>query len=79
MKSSIQLKYSNHMAFSHFHDTTVNNSGLYFIGILVLTVIFGLQYKITIFQRNGVNAVIYEKHMKDAEEFVKDIKLLTGV
>lgn len=52
---------------------------LYFIGILVLTVIFGLQYKITIFQRNGVNAVIYEKHMKDAEEFVKDIKLLTGV
>jgi len=52
---------------------------LYFIGILVLTVIFGLHYKITIFQRNGVNAVIYEKHMKDAEEFVKDIKLLTGV
>lgn len=52
---------------------------LYFIGILVLTVIFGLQYKVTIFQRNGVNAVIYEKHMKDAEEFVKDIKLLTGV
>ena len=28
MKSNIQLKYSNYVAFSHFHRTTVNNSGL---------------------------------------------------
>ena len=28
MKSNIQLKYSNYVAFSHFHGTTVNNSGL---------------------------------------------------
>ena len=28
MKSNIQLKYSNNVAFNHFHGTTVNNSGL---------------------------------------------------
>ena len=35
MKSSIQLKYSNYVAFSHFHGTTVNNSGL-ISGVLFL-------------------------------------------
>ena len=28
MKCNKQLKYSNHVAFSHFHSTAVNNSGL---------------------------------------------------
>ena len=28
MKCNRQLKYSNHVAFSHFHGTAVNNSGL---------------------------------------------------
>ena len=28
MKCNKQLKYSNHVAFSHFHGTAVNNSGL---------------------------------------------------
>ena len=33
MKSNIQLKYSNYVAFSHVHSFSVNNSGLckYFI------------------------------------------------
>ena len=28
MKCNKQLKYSNYVAFSHFHGTAVNNSGL---------------------------------------------------
>ncbi len=28
MKCNKQLKYSNHVAFGHFHGTAVNNSGL---------------------------------------------------
>ena len=28
MKSNIQLKYSNYVAFSHFHGYAVNNPGL---------------------------------------------------
>ena len=28
MKCNKQLKYSNHVAFSHFHSTAVNNSGV---------------------------------------------------
>ena len=28
MKSNKQLKYSNYVAFSHFHGTAVNNSGV---------------------------------------------------
>ena len=28
MKSNIQLKYSNYVAFSHFHGWSVNNLGL---------------------------------------------------
>ncbi len=30
MKCNKQLKYSNYVAFSHFHGTAVNNSGLVF-------------------------------------------------
>ena len=29
MKSNIQLKYSNYVAFSHFHGYAVNNPGLF--------------------------------------------------
>ena len=34
MKCNKQLKYSNYVAFSHFHGTAVNNSGLETFGLV---------------------------------------------
>ena len=35
----MQLKYSNYVAFSHFHGKAVNNSGLDIIGNVIYTII----------------------------------------
>ena len=40
----MQLKYSNYVAFSHFHDKAVNNSGLFYeIFLMFPSIIFNTQ------------------------------------
>ena len=39
VKSNIQLKHSNYVAFSHFHGIAVNNIGLIFISQINIEII----------------------------------------
>ena len=46
MKCNKQLKYSNYVAFSHFHGTAVNNSGQVIISQEVLPIFIKERLKI---------------------------------